>query len=124
MAAGRGLAEKLAAGAQKLGQQWSALLAEVAAESPAPETAAPDAREVLAGMSADNVVSFAPGRARLRLHALRGQPDLAGPLSDALAAVAGMRQVQANAATGSVLLTFDARQYPTPESLLEAIAQP
>lgn len=122
--AGRGLAEKLAAGAQMLGQQWSALLAEVAAESPPPETAAPEARGVLAGMSAGNVVSFAPGRARLRLHALRGQPSLVQPLGDALAAVEGVRQVQANAATGSVLLLFDARQYPTPETLLEAITQP
>ena len=123
-AAGRSLAEKLAGGAQMLGQQWSALLAEVAAESPPPETAAPDARGVLAGMSAGNVVSFAPGRARLRLHALRGQPSLVQPLGDALTAVQGVHQVQANAATGSVLLLFDARQYPTTEALLEAITQP
>lgn len=121
---GRSLAEKLAGSAQKLGQEWSALLAEVAAESPAPEAAGPDVRNVLAAMSAGNVVSFAPGRARLRLHALRGQPDLVGPLGDALAAVEGVREAQANAATGSVLLLFDARRYPTPEALLEAITQP
>lgn len=123
-AAGRSLAEKLADSAQKLGQQWSALLAEVTAEKPAPEAAVPGASSVLAGITAGNVVSFAPGRARLRLHALRGQPSLAPPLEDALAAAEGIREVQANPTTGSVLLTFDAKRYPSPESLLEAITQP
>lgn len=120
-AAGRGLAARLSGGVQKLGQQWTALKAE--AEGPGPGPATPGLADALAGVTAANVVSFAPGRARLRLRALRGQPPLAAQLEQALAAVDGVRQAQASPTTGSVLITFDAKRYPSPESLLDPIAQ-
>jgi hypothetical protein len=123
VAAGRSLAEKLAGGAQKLGQQWGALFAEVAADNAAPEATAPSLASVLAGLSAADVVSQAPGRVRLRLSALRGQPQLAGQLAEALAAVEGIRQVQPNPTTGSVLILLDDAVYLSPDALLEAIAQ-
>ncbi len=123
-AAGRSLAAKLSDGVQKLGQQWSALKVEAEVDSAAPETGAPSLAEALAGVTTANVVSFSPGRARLRVKALRGQPQLAAQIEEALAAVDGVRQAQASPTTGSVLLTFDAKRYPSPESLLEAITQP
>ena len=121
VAAGRSLAETLVGGAQKLGQQWSALLAEAAADNPVPATEAPSLASVLAGVTTADVVSQAPGRVRLRLRALRGQPQLAGQLAEALAAVEGIRQVEANPTTGSVLILFADAVYPSPDALLEAI---
>ncbi len=121
--AGRSLVGKLSDGAQKLGQQWSALFAEAAADTPAPETAVPSLASVLAGVTAADVVSQAPGRVRLRLGALRGQPQVADQLTEALAAVEGIRQVQANSTTGSVLILFADAVYPSPDALLEAITQ-
>ncbi|HNS02912.1 MAG TPA: hypothetical protein PKM78_11085 [Anaerolineae bacterium] len=123
-AAGPSLVEKLADGARKLGQQWSALFAEIAAENPASEVAPPSLASVLAGVGMSDVVSQAPGRVRLRLRMLVGQPQLAVQLGESLAAIEGIRQVQPNPTTGSVLITFDDRRYPTPEALLKAIATP
>jgi len=48
-----------------------------------------------------------PGRARLRVSAVRGQPVLAARLADRISGDTGVREVRANHLTGSVLVSFD-----------------
>jgi len=51
-----------------------------------------------------------PGRARVRVAALRGEPALARALEARLSGVVSVRRVTANPVTGSVLVHFDARR--------------
>lgn len=53
-----------------------------------------------------------PGRVRLRIPALRGRPDRAADLEDALASLPGVTDAMVRPRTGSVLLEFA----PTPET--------
>jgi len=48
-----------------------------------------------------------PGRARLRVSAVRGKPLLAARLADRISSDTGVRDVRANHLTGSVLVSFD-----------------
>ena len=114
IAAGAGIQS----GAQRFGQRWSELIDKSATSTGADV----DPASLLAGLSAANVASYAPGRARLRLNELRGQPQLAGQLEASLAAVAGVTEVHARATTGSVLIRFDAGRYASLKSLLDGIA--
>jgi Ca2+-transporting ATPase len=54
-----------------------------------------------------------PGRARLRVPAVRGKPTLAARLADRLASETGIREVRASAVTGSLLVSFDRRLVDT-----------
>lgn len=54
----------------------------------------------------DRIVSTTPGRVRIRLAALRGQPELGRTVSDQLATLDGVRTVSASARTGTLLVTF------------------
>ncbi len=118
-AAGQGVSRSVTGGVAWFGQQWGDLLDEATADSAAADI---DPASVLSGASLTNVASFAPGRARLRLQELRGQPRLAEEVAAAVAAVAGIEQVRAKSATGSLVILFDADQYTTPESLLQTLA--
>jgi P-type Ca2+ transporter type 2C len=55
-----------------------------------------------------------PGRARLRVAAVRGQPSLAAQLENTISADEGIRDVRANPVTGSVLVLFDPGRLQTP----------
>lgn len=120
LAAGQGVSRSVTGGVAWFGQQWSDLLDEALPDGTA---AGIDPANVLASASAANLASFAPGRARLRLSQLRGQPQLAEQVVLAAAAIDGIDQVQANATTGSLVILFDADRYPTPDALLSALAE-
>jgi len=53
------------------------------------------------------VVHAIPGRARVRIDFLKRNPAVARRLSERLANLPGMRRVEANALTGTVLLLYD-----------------
>lgn len=117
-AAGQGVSRSVTGGVAWFGQQWSDLLDEAIPDGAAEDI---DPASVLAGASLANVASFAPGRARLRLQQLRGQPSMAEEVAATVAALDGVDQVQAKATTGSVVILFDPDRYPTPESLLHLL---
>lgn len=52
------------------------------------------------------IVHYLPGRLRLRLDRLRGNPEQARRFEAELAAVPGVRRVQAKPASGSLLLEY------------------
>ena len=53
------------------------------------------------------VVHALPGRVRLKFARIKGNPQLAGHVRKKLAAVPGIKGVEANSATGSVLVHYD-----------------
>ena len=53
------------------------------------------------------VVHALPGRVRLKVAKVKGNPELARNAQEKLAAVPGIQQVEANPVTGSVLVLFD-----------------
>jgi hypothetical protein len=55
------------------------------------------------------VVHAIPGRIRLRIARIRNDPALAADVEGRLARIEGVRQVEANPVTGSVLVVFKAR---------------
>src|SRR5262249_23357169 len=63
-----------------------------------------------------------PGRARLRVDGLRGQPALKFHLEDRLAGHPTVRQVKANLVTGNLLVLFDAERV-TVRDLVALIVQ-
>ena len=64
-----------------------------------------EARAETAGIE---VVHAIPGRARVRIHSLKRNPAVARRLSERLANLPGMRRVETNVLTGTVLLLYDA----------------
>ena len=60
--------------------------------------------------------------ARLRLKQLKKQDQLAEQTAHALGALPGINQAEANPVTGSVLILFDAKHYPSLDALLKAVA--
>lgn len=104
-------------GVQRFGKRWGELIDESATLARADV----DPASLLAGVSAADVASFAPGRARLRLRQLVGQPQLAEQTATALAAVDGVAEVHARATTGSLLILFDADRYASAQPLLDGI---
>ena len=78
--------------------------------------------DVLSGLGGAKVASSLPGRARLRLKQLRKQDQLAEQTAHALGALPGITQAEANPLTGSVLILFDAKKYPSLDALLKAVA--
>lgn len=66
------------------------------------------------------VVHSLPGRLRLRLSALRDQPNAAVEVADALAALDGVVDVQVRPFTGSILCRYDAALVRKPELIKAA----
>lgn len=75
------------------------------ATAPSPLPDATYAR--LQALSAVQVVSALPGRARFEVAGLRGQPELARGVADDLTPLAGIERVEASPKTGRVLVHFD-----------------
>ena len=63
--------------------------------------------EALAEAGGIEVLHAIPGRARVRIDSLKRNPVVARRLSERLANLPGMRRVEANALTGTVLLLYD-----------------
>lgn len=75
---------------------------------------------VLAALSGAKVMSSVPGRARLRVDALKGQTELAAATGQALVLVPGVYQASLNPLLGSLLITYDARRYKSLDALFAA----
>jgi Ca2+-transporting ATPase len=86
-------------------------------------SAPPAAREAVRRTGRPAVVvalsAAVPGRARLRVHGLRGRHALAARLEDGLGAHPAIREVHASAVTGNVLVLFDAARLPLGDLLVE-----
>ncbi len=69
------------------------------------------------------VVHAIPGRIRLKVAQVRENPALASEIQTRLAAVHGIRQVEVNPLTSSVLVLYDAQNTASPDALA-ALAEP
>jgi hypothetical protein len=69
------------------------------------------------------IVHAVPGRIRLKVAQVRENPTLAGEIQTRLAASRGIRQVEVNPLTGSVLVLYEAQEAASPDSL-RALAEP
>ena len=69
------------------------------------------------------VVHAIPGRIRLKVAQVRENPALAGEIQTRLAAVRGIRQVEVNSLTGSVLVLYEAQNTASSDAL-GALAEP
>lgn len=63
------------------------------------------------------VVSFIPGRVRLKIDALQGDPELAGRVEKRLREVAAVTSVETKPETGSVLVKYNRREISKPENV-------
>ncbi len=63
-----------------------------------------------------HIAHFLPGRVRLKVPALRGRPQAAETLAAAFRAVPGVKRLDVNTLTGSVLITYDAPTLATREA--------
>jgi len=70
-------------------------------------------------MKADEVkvMSFLPGRVRLKVEALKRDAALAQAVREDLGAVPGIEDVDINGNTGSVLIRYDRKAVSSPESM-------
>ena len=69
------------------------------------------------------VMHTIPGRIRLKVAQVRDNPTLATEIQQRLISLDGVRQVEVNARTGSVLILYDAARLASAESL-RALAEP
>lgn len=68
-------------------------------------------------ISTAKIVSFIPGRVRLKIDALQGDPDFAGEVERRLREVDAITSVEIKPETGSVLVKYDRRKIATPENV-------
>jgi hypothetical protein len=71
-----------------------------------------------------DVVHAIPGRTRVRIDGLKRNPSVARRLAERLGALPGMRRVDVNPLTGTVLLVYDANDTRWLEELPEAAGVP
>lgn len=69
------------------------------------------------------IVHAIPGRIRLKVASVRDNPTLAGELQQRLTSLQGVRRVEANPQTGSVLILYEATAFASAEAVQE-LAQP
>lgn len=62
------------------------------------------------------VVSYIPGRIRLKAVPLKGDPALANKIMELFSAIKGIRHVEANPLTGSLLVLFNSAELRSPDS--------
>jgi hypothetical protein len=63
------------------------------------------------------IVHALPGRVRVKIARLKGDPALAGESQKKLGGVPGIQEIEANPVTGSVLIHYDKKQLMSLESL-------
>jgi hypothetical protein len=93
-----------------------------ASRSAAREKDAPGLADVLAILPEAKLLSNMPGRARIRVPAIKGRNKLAAGLRDALAAVPGVTQLDVNPLTANVLVIYNAAQLGALSGVLQAVA--
>jgi hypothetical protein len=91
-----------------------------AARVAAREKDAASLADVVASLPDVQIVSEKPGRARIRVKALRGQDRLADEVKQTLMVMPGVSQVEVNPLTSSVLIQYDAGQHKSLNSLFQA----
>jgi hypothetical protein len=69
------------------------------------------------GIPGIRVVHAIPGRVRLKIVSLRDNPELARALRERLSGVRGIRRIEANPLTGSLLVRYDPEEMTSRESL-------
>jgi hypothetical protein len=74
------------------------------------------------GIADIKIVHMMPGRVRVKIARLKGNPILAHEIQDRLSAVQEIRRVEVNLITGSVLVVYDAVAMASPDSLLSLAA--
>jgi len=63
------------------------------------------------------IVSFIPGRVRLKVEALQGAPEFAARVEKRLAELDAIRSVDVKPDTGSVLVRYDRKAVAVPENV-------
>ncbi len=119
--AGHSVYREVAVRAERYFEHWVDLVEEIKAEQEVPDQPVLRLDDVLTSLAAAEVVSESTGRVRLRAPELQGQRELAEQVADALVNVAGVKRVQVSAITGSVLIFFNARVYPSADDLLDTL---
>jgi hypothetical protein len=64
---------------------------------------------------------FAPGRLHLRVHQLRGNPELAAAITERVAPLPGIERLEIDPATGDCLLAYDPREV-TKQAFVDRLA--
>jgi hypothetical protein len=119
--AGRGVIDRVTGGFQWYLEQWEDRIHEVKAERAHRfERDGVTAETILSGLDEAVVVSDTPGRVRLRVPALRRQDAVAAQTVGILSEMAGVRHVEANPLTASVLVLYDTDRYPSTARLIAA----
>lgn len=62
------------------------------------------------------IKSFLPGRLKLRIDDLEGEPQLAEALRAEIAEVDGIKHIETDAQAGTVLIKYDKKRVTSPES--------
>jgi hypothetical protein len=75
---------------------------------------------LLSSVRSVQVVSTIPGRVRVQVAGLSGQPELARKLNDEIGALPGVQDAQASARTGRMLVTYEP-ELQTTETLTAAV---
>lgn len=101
-------------------EHWVDLFEEVKAEKQS-VLASFSLDDIMAALSDAKVASDIPGRARLRLPLLKGQPALCEQCAAALNSIPGVDEVHVSSLTGSVLALYDADEIPSLQALLDAL---
>ncbi len=120
--AGRGLYEQVAGGLQWYAEKWEDVVHE-AQTARLGAAIIPDVQGVLAGLAQAKAVSECPGRVRLAAAPLKGQDELAYETVQALARLPGIRRVEASPVTGTVLISYNTRTYPSLDALRQKLAE-
>ena len=116
---GRNFYGTVVGGTRWYGEQWTDLVDEARAGLSSGEAIA--LMDVLAGLSEAKIISDLPGRARLRVSAIRGDSSLAEQVADSVAGISGVDQVRANANSGSLLVCYDTVQFASIDALLLSV---
>ena len=113
--------EKFAGRVESYLEHWTDLVEEIKIEQNVDAEPAPGVADIIASLPEAEVASAIPGRARLRLAALRKQPALVEQCAAALGSLPGVTRVQVSSLTGSILIFFDTSEYPALEDLLHVL---
>ncbi len=63
------------------------------------------------------ILSYIPGRVRLRLDEIKGQPEFAAQVEQRIAEIPGIKAVEAKSDTGSLLLKYERKALKDPATV-------
>ena len=112
---------KFAVHVERYFEHWVDLVEEIKVEQHVDEQAAPGVADVIASLPEAEVASEIPGRARLRLPALKGRTALVEQCAATLGILPGVTRVQISSLTGSILIFFDTDEYSSLQDLLNVV---